>query len=779
MSELIGQTLGGRYRILEEIGRGGMGAIVYKALDTDLDRVVAVKVLPSFLVRDPEYLERFHREAQAAAQLDGPHILNVFDYGEKEGYTYLVMSYVSGGTLQDRLGRPMAMEEVVDIISQVGEGLAFAHRRGVVHRDIKPGNILLTEDGQAVIADLGIAKILAASSLTKTSTVIGTPEYMSPEQGTGAKDVDERSDIYALGVMLYEMLTGRVPFQADTPLALVHKHVYEPPPLPHSLNPAIPPAMERVVLRALNKKPEGRYQSVEQMVEALCKAANRPVPNWVEKACVEPPTREESRPGLVFPPIGRQGLAIWGALAIVCLLFLGGWFVYRNHRRQQAAMHYNRGVIYLNGGSWEVAIYEFDQALAIAPGYEDAVEKRAEAQKQLELKSLLEKADDLYADADWAACIEKLEQVGELDPSYDRVETKLFDAYHNYGQALVEDDQLSQALEQFNKALELNPVSTEVQAERDLIAAYLEGVAAYNDGRWEDAIESLTKVYDSQADFKKTRELLYTAYVRRGQELVEAGNTEEGNACCGQALKIKPGGSEASACLKSIEGQQYSAHVARGNELLGDCKLDEAQAEFEKAQAINPYGAEAKAGLEQVEQLRTSQVSLITDTQSDYSGTQGHKNWYYLEWIGTSWQQMPWDPGDGYYEHGYNPAIGKSVEGRYIRMERRDIHPGKGIPVARKWVSTVAGEIRIAGTVRKGDTRCGDGVRVRIVHNSQQLWSTHVPYYDSRGEAFTIDREVQQGDEIYFIVDDGGSHSPECDRTYFDASIYLVSYQCK
>lgn len=778
MSELIGQTLG-RYKVLEEIGRGGMGAIVYKALDTELDRIVAIKILPSFLVRDPEYLERFRREAQATAQLDGPHILNVFDYGEKDGYTYLVMSYISGGTLQDRLGRPMAIEEVVDIISQVGEGLAFAHKRGVVHRDIKPGNILLTEDGQAVIADLGIAKILAASPLTKTSTVIGTPEYMSPEQGIGAKNVDERSDIYALGVMLYEMLTGQVPFQADTPLALVHKHVYEPPPLPHSLNPTIPPAIERVVLKALDKKPEARYQNVEQMVEALCKAANRPVPEWVGKAHVEPPTRRESRVGLVFPRVGRQGLAILGVLAIVCLLLLGGWFAYQSHRSQQAAMHYNRGVIYLNGGSWEVAIYEFDQALAINPGYKDAVAKRAEAQKQLELKSLLEKADDLYAEADWAACIEKLEQIRELDPSYDRVGTKLFDAYHNYGQALVEEDQLSQAVEQFDKALKLNPESSEVQAKRDLITAYLKGVAAYNNGQWEDAIESLAKVYDSQADFKKTQELLYTAYVRRGQELVEAGSIEEGNACCEQALKIRPGGSEASACLKSIEGQQYSAYVAKGNELLNNCKLDEAQAEFEKARAINPDGAEVKAGLEQVEQLRTPQLSLITNTQSDYSSTQGHKNWYYLELIGTSWQLMPWDPQDGYYEHGYDPNLGKSPEGRYIRIERHDIHPGLGLPVGRKWVSSVSGEIKITGTVRKVDTRCGDGTRVRVVHNSQQLWSTYLPYYDSRGETFTLNRVVQRGDAIYFIVDDGGSYSPECDRTYFDASIYLVSYQCK
>jgi tetratricopeptide (TPR) repeat protein len=581
------------------------------------------------------------------------------------------------------------------------------------------------------------------------------------------------------------------------------------------------------VLKALHKKPEGRYQSVEQMVEALCKATDRPVPDWVREGRVEPlPPEEKVRPERqVLRPVRRPRLALFGALAIVCLLLLGGWFIHQNQRRQQAAMHYNRGVIYLNGGSWEVAIYEFDQALAIDSGYEDAVEKRAEAQKQLELKSLLEKADDLYADADWAACVEKLEQMRELDPDYDRVKAKLFDAHRNYGQVLVEDDQLSQAVEQFDKAMELDPESAEVQAERNLLTAYLEGVAAHNAGQWEDAIESLTEVYDSRTDFKKTRELLYTAYVKRGQELVEAGDVEEGNACCEAALEIKPGGSEALVCLRGVEDQQYlahvskgnellddgqldkaraefekaldiqpggaeaqacldevyEAHVAKGNELLDDCKLDEAQAECEEALDIQSGGAEAQACLDKVNELKTPQAILIANAKSDYSRTQGYNNWYYMCWVDRGWEEMPWDVGDNHWQCRYDINIKRTPRGisDQIRFYDDRGHPGPHELAARVWQSPISDQIKITGTARKEDTRGGDGVTVKIMHNSRQLWEERITYYDNVGEAFNLYTTVQKGDKIYFIIGSGGRGDATYDLTYLNPSIYAITDKCQ
>lgn len=494
MSELTGKTLS-KYKVLEKIGAGGMGA-VYKAMDIELDRTVAVKVLPSSFARDPQYLERFHREAQTAAQLDGPHIIDVFDYGEQDGYTYLVISYISGESLGDRLGQPMDTKTTVDIISQVGEGLAFAHSRGVIHRDIKPDNILLTEDGQAVIVDFGLAKIREAVRITQTGAALGTGHYMSPEQIRGAKDIDHRTDIYSLGVVLYEMLTGQVPFQGDSFWALVKQHVKDPVPSPRSLNSEIPLAVEAVILKALEKASGARYQTVEEFVAALCEATRQPLPDWVEEARVKRPSKiTTALKAELTRRVGKSGLAIFGIVVVVCLLSISGFFAYREYRRQQAAVHYNRGNVYFASEQWDLAIYEFDQALAVDHTYEEAAEKKAEAQKQRDLDILERKADDLYADADWPAYIELIEK--ELGRDYDQVEEKLLRAYYQYGRALVEDNQLTNAIKHFDKALELDPEATEIQAIRDLVAAYQEGRKAYDNDEWENAIDALARVYDT------------------------------------------------------------------------------------------------------------------------------------------------------------------------------------------------------------------------------------------------------------------------------------------
>jgi ligand-binding sensor domain-containing protein/tRNA A-37 threonylcarbamoyl transferase component Bud32 len=272
MNEYTGKRLGS-YQLLEQIGQGGM-ATIFKAYQPSMDRYVAVKILPRHFTEDETFEARFTQEAHTLARLEHPHILPVHDYGEQEGITYLVMRYVEAGTLKELIAREgvLELDEIARIVEQVGHALGYAHSQGVVHRDIKPSNVLIDERGDVFLTDFGIAKLVAGTSqFTATGAVVGTPAYMSPEQGLGEM-VDQRSDIYSLGVVLYEMATGRVPFEAETPLAVLLKHVNAPLPPPRQVKPDLSPAVERVILKAMAKSPEDRFQTAEEMVEALQKA---------------------------------------------------------------------------------------------------------------------------------------------------------------------------------------------------------------------------------------------------------------------------------------------------------------------------------------------------------------------------------------------------------------------------------------------------------------------------------------------------------------------------
>ncbi len=272
MPELIGKTLG-PYRIVEQIGLGGM-ATVYKAYQPSMDRYVALKVLSTHLTQDPTFVKRFLQEAKVIAKLEHVHILPVHDHGQEDGYLYLVMRFIQAGTLKDRLrGGPLSLGEVHRIVTQVGSALEYAHQEGVVHRDIKPSNVLIDPQGDCYLTDFGIAKMVEGTLGLTGSGIIGTPHYMAPEQSQSLK-VDHRADIYAMGVVVYEMVTGRVPFDAETPFAVVMKHVTEPLPLPRNIRPDLPEAVERVILRALAKDPADRYQSMRDLVTALDQAVS-------------------------------------------------------------------------------------------------------------------------------------------------------------------------------------------------------------------------------------------------------------------------------------------------------------------------------------------------------------------------------------------------------------------------------------------------------------------------------------------------------------------------
>jgi serine/threonine protein kinase len=271
MADLPSGTVLGQFRIDSKIGDGGM-ATVYKATQPSLHRTVAVKVMTASLAHDPTFVARFRREANTVAQLMHPNIVPVYDYGEDGRTLYIAMGFVPGGSLAERMEKPMDLATIVRIVGQVADALDYAHQKGVVHRDIKPANILLGEGDWAVLSDFGIARMLEGQQrLTQRGMGIGTPEYMSPEQGT-SDNLDGRSDIYSLGIVLYELLTGEVPFDAETPYAILYKHVHDPLPLPSKKRPEIPAALENVVIRATAKQPEDRYQTAGQFKEALAAA---------------------------------------------------------------------------------------------------------------------------------------------------------------------------------------------------------------------------------------------------------------------------------------------------------------------------------------------------------------------------------------------------------------------------------------------------------------------------------------------------------------------------
>jgi len=273
---LEGKSLG-KYRILEPLGRGGM-AQVYKAYHPQLDRYVAIKILRSDLVEEVEFLARFRREARAVAALRHPHIIQIYDFDVENDLYYMVMELLEGDTLKAYLnamraqGTRLLRGDVVRIFSDVLDGLSYAHGEGIIHRDLKPANIMLTKHGQAVLTDFGIAQIVGGTQYTVSGALMGTLSYMAPEQGLDGH-CDARSDIYSLGIAYYEALTGVVPFDADTPLAILMKHINDPLPMPRKLDPSIPESFERVALKALAKQADDRYQTALQMNDALIKAA--------------------------------------------------------------------------------------------------------------------------------------------------------------------------------------------------------------------------------------------------------------------------------------------------------------------------------------------------------------------------------------------------------------------------------------------------------------------------------------------------------------------------
>ena len=272
MASLIGKEIG-KYRITERLGQGGM-AEVYQGVHTHLDKKVAVKVLHSHLLIGGDFVARFKREAKAVANLQHPNIVQVYDFDIQDDLIFMVMQYIEGATLHARLVEAGKQKErlpiklIASIINDIASALDYAHSKGMLHRDIKPSNILIDNDDKAYLADFGIAKLYDEKKFTATGQLVGTPAYMSPEQGRG-DDLTEESDIYSLGVVAFEMLTGQVPFDAQTPIGIVLKQINDPVPTMSDFIDDVPGTAQEVIDRALSKSPESRYSSAEELVGAL------------------------------------------------------------------------------------------------------------------------------------------------------------------------------------------------------------------------------------------------------------------------------------------------------------------------------------------------------------------------------------------------------------------------------------------------------------------------------------------------------------------------------
>ncbi|HYR46798.1 MAG TPA: serine/threonine-protein kinase, partial [Thermoanaerobaculia bacterium] len=320
----------GRYRLESKIAEGGM-ASVWRGFDEELHRTVAVKVMRDVIEKDAVFAERFVREARMIASFDHPNILSVYDFGSSPE-VYLVLPLMEGGSLKDRLGAPIRLTVVVDWLRQVAAALDYAHARGVLHRDIKPANIMVNREGRLHLGDFGIARSTELTGLTQAGDLLGTPNYMSPEQAIG-KLLDGRSDQYSLAVMGYEMLTGSVPFHADTPLLVLNKHVRDMPEPPSKRMPGIPPEVDTVFARALAKDPVDRFPACSEFVEELARASGaptRPISPEAGPTLVLSPSAPAVAPvaaatTVIPPPAPRQAVDASRHRFVLALAIVGGF----------------------------------------------------------------------------------------------------------------------------------------------------------------------------------------------------------------------------------------------------------------------------------------------------------------------------------------------------------------------------------------------------------------------------------------------------------------------
>jgi formylglycine-generating enzyme required for sulfatase activity/Tfp pilus assembly protein PilF len=566
MQQYIGMRLGG-YQIVEQIGQGGM-ATVCKAYQPSMDRYVAIKILPSHFTEDKSFVGRFTQEARTLARLEHPHILPVYDYGEQEGITYLVMRYVEAGTLKDLITRegPIEVKEAARIVSQVASALECGHSQGVVHRDIKPSNVLVDQYGNTFLTDFGIAKLVAETAqFTASGAIIGTPAYMSPEQGMG-QPVDARCDIYSLGVVLYELVTGRVPFQAETPLAVLLKHLNAPLPPPRQIKPDLPAAVERVILKAMAKSPDDRYQTAQEMVAALQRAV---VDATEERAMPQPP--EDQRDETVLRPVVSPPPPVATAEALA-------------EQRRQAELDdlYGQAVGAMDAGQWAQARALLAQIQEREPGYREAERllERAEAeldqaqadrQRREQIDSLYEEAQRLARGRQWRPALAKMDEIHALDAEF-------------------ADPEGIAAWAQEQAAEEEGEAERQRREQNELAALYEEAQSLARGRQWQPALAKMDEIHALDAGFDDPEGITTRARKQIAAEEAEAQRQNEVAALYEEAQRLARGRQWQPALAKMDEIHTLDAEFA-DPEGIAAWVREQATAEEAEAQRRNELAA--------------------------------------------------------------------------------------------------------------------------------------------------------------------------------------------
>jgi tetratricopeptide (TPR) repeat protein/tRNA A-37 threonylcarbamoyl transferase component Bud32 len=541
MPDMSGTTLG-KYRLIERLGRGGM-AEVYRAYQPSLDRDVAVKVMHGYMVEDSEFVGRFGREAKAVASLHHPHIVQMYDFDTEGGVYYMVMEYISGETLKARLerfadqGKRMPLAEVARVFRALCDALDYAHGQGCVHRDIKPANIMF-EDDRLMLTDFGLATIAGGTRFTVTGAIVGTPAYMSPEQGRGEAG-DVRSDIYALGVALYEVITGQVPFDADTPLAIVYKHLNEPLPIPSQLTPDVPPLVEKVILKALAKDPEDRFQSAGALADALSAAvAGQEAPGKVyELVAPEPPAEDSAGTVITQPPPGKPSRRKWlpfvlggiGALALAAAAVVV-LFVFVDLSPDAEGGEPTQGS---EPPVARVTPKPPGEKPPAAPPH-GTVHPEALTHYKRGVTILMEEGDPQRA-------LPELAQAIELDPDF-------AEAYHMRGVAHQMMGDLVMAESDFSEAIARKP---------DLVEAYLDRGRLY--------LHELQRDREALADFNKVIEIapdFALAYIERARYHMWHGQEDQARADVERALELQPDMPEALTMVGEFHYQRFECDEA-------------------------------------------------------------------------------------------------------------------------------------------------------------------------------------------------------------------------
>lgn len=418
----------GKYEIREEIGRGGF-AIVYKAYDPSLDRVVALKLLHPAHIGQSDLIKRFVVEARRSARLRHPNIVHIYEVGEERGQPYIAMEYLPGGSLAQRKGEALfPVEMVLSIVEQVAAALDYAHRKNLIHRDVKPANILFDEENHAVLGDFGLVKSLVDSGLTLDGTRLGTPEYMAPEQGEPEASVGPPADIYALGVVAYKLLTGHVPFESETPLALLHAHIYSPPPDPRQFNAKLDEQVAAVLLKVLAKTPEARYPTAESFARALresWKAGQRAAGTQATLADLYSRAQEAIHAGN------------WGAVVTLCvemrnldpdyrdvgalLTLAASWLAEEEQKRQlwrDLEEQYDAAVALLDAARYAEAVEALEGLEKRAPDYPGLDQQLDAARQSLENHRLYANALGRLEEGAYDAACADLLLLLDLDPTH-------------------------------------------------------------------------------------------------------------------------------------------------------------------------------------------------------------------------------------------------------------------------------------------------------------------------------------------------------------------------